>query len=257
MNGILNLNWLSVAILVFIVIWTIREVAKKNPLNSLDQNGKEESAKQKTLWKVGMFSKEAVSKKMGWLIALAGQGFALYIISEVFPEFWKSWKATPGFWPVQSGFFASAVFKKYGKPKIVSTIIILLTVFCLVITVIRGCQDCGRLSSAARTTEEMKAAKAAERWRMEEAKKNVSSEMVTKVVAPVNGVSEEVRIPFGKIAKMEFEGGSVWLYKNGRLWTKGKVDGASGNLGNDWQRIAFQSAESHEVLVTIRFDSKP
>jgi len=83
---------------------------------------------------VGQFKN--ITGNIGWLLAIGGQAFCLILIWQCFPEFFGHWLKTNGFWFIQLGFVVSVILLKYAKPQIVGVIALLLTLICLVVSVV-------------------------------------------------------------------------------------------------------------------------
>ena len=97
------------------------------------------SAGLKTSWfgsnTVGQWLKN-ITGNLGWLLAIGGQAFCLILIWQCFPEFFGHWLETNGFWFIQLGFVVSVILLKYAKPQVVGWVALLLTLVCLLVSMV-------------------------------------------------------------------------------------------------------------------------
>ncbi len=77
-----------------------------------------------------------ITGNLGWLFAIGGQAFCLILIWQCFPEFFGHWLETNGFWFIQLGFVVSVILLKYAKPQVAGWIALLLTLICLVVSMV-------------------------------------------------------------------------------------------------------------------------
>src|SRR3989338_1300046 len=83
---------------------------------------------------VGQFKN--ITGNIGWLFAIGGQAFCLILIWQCFPEFFGHWLKTNGFWFIQLGFVVSVIMLKYAKPQVVGWVALLLTLVCLLVSMV-------------------------------------------------------------------------------------------------------------------------
>src|SRR3989344_6722125 len=77
-----------------------------------------------------------ITGNLSWLLAIGGQAFCLILIWQCFPEFFGHWLKTNGFWFIQLGFVVSVILLKYAKPQVVGWVALLLTLVCLLVSMV-------------------------------------------------------------------------------------------------------------------------
>ena len=82
-----------------------------------------------------------ITGNLSWLFAIGGQAFCLILVWQCFPEFFGHWLKMSGFWFIQLGFVVSVILLKYAKPQIVGVIALLLTLICLVVSVVSASKE--------------------------------------------------------------------------------------------------------------------
>ena len=193
---------------------------------------------------VGQWFK-SITRNLGWLFAIGGQAFCLVLIWQCFPEFFGYWLKTNGFWFVQLGLIISALLLKYARPQLVGVVVLLLTMTFLLISV---------LSVMVTTAAEFRKTQPTPTIVSKQQKGYEPKSPV--VVATPDKVSSPISIPFGKEFWVDPKG-TVYCYKNGRpLLRDGERvilrPGDTGiPFGTDCQSLAFQSAESNDVVVIV------
>ena len=185
-----------------------------------------------------------ITGNLSWLLAIGGQVFCLILIWQCFPEFFGHWLKTNGFWFIQLGFVVSVILLKYAKPQVVGVVALLLTLTCLLVSMVSARYEMIPLQTEVATT--LPRLSTERRW----------EPTVPVVVATPDKVSNPTPIPFGKDFWIDTKG-NVFCFKNGRpfLWNGKHLILKPGDtnipFGTDCQSLAFQSAEPNNVIVVI------